>query len=103
MQFAIIKTGGKQYNVQAGQTLKVEKIEGEIGAKIKFDQVLLLVDGDKFEIGKPVVEKAVVEAEILSQGRAQKINVIKFKPKVRYKRKKGHRQLFTEVKILAIK
>ncbi|MFH0987868.1 MAG: 50S ribosomal protein L21 [Parcubacteria group bacterium] len=103
MQFAIIKTGGKQYNVQAGQTLKVEKIEGEVGAKIKFDQVLLLVDGDKFDVGKPVVEKAVVEAEITAQGRSKKVIVMKFKPKVRYKRKKGHRQLFTTVRILAIK
>ena len=102
MKLAVIKTGGKQYLVKEGEILKIEKIEPARGKTIKFDQVLLRVDGELVEIGKPYLKDAKVEAEILEQGKRPKITVIKYKAKVRYKRKKGHRQLFTKVKITKI-
>src|SRR3990167_7821924 len=97
---AIIKTGGKQYIVKEGTTLSVEKLAGEKGGKIAFDQVLLMGDaGGEVKVGTPTVSGAKVEATILEQGRAPKVTVIKYKRKVRYKRKVGHRQHFTKVKI----
>jgi large subunit ribosomal protein L21 len=104
MSFAIIKTGGKQYKVAEDQFLKIERIDGEVGAKVNFEEVLFLADedGTNIKFGDPLIAGAKVEAEILEQGRAKKINVIKFKSKVRYKRKHGHRQQFTKVKILSI-
>ena len=98
---AVIQTGGKQYIVKEGQTLKVEKLEVEVGKKISFDQVLLVSDQDELaaQVGMPLVAGAKVEAEVLEQGRADKISVIKYKPKVHYRRSYGHRQPFTAVKI----
>ena len=98
--YAIIKTGGKQYRVTEGETLRVEKLNVE-GSPIKFDQVLL-VGGDQVKIGVPVVEGASVDAEILRQGRAKKIIVFKKKRRKGYHKKQGHRQAFTEVKITGI-
>ena len=98
--YAIIKTGGKQYRVTKGETLRVEKLNVE-GSPIKFDQVLL-VGGDQVKIGVPVVEGASVDAEILRQGRAKKIIVFKKKRRKGYHKKQGHRQAFTEVKITGI-
>lgn len=102
MRLAVIKTGGKQYLVKEDEILKIEKIESDLGKTIKFDQVLLRVDGESVEIGKPYLKDAQVEAEVLEQGKAKKVTVIKYKAKTRYKRKKGHRQLFTKVKIVKI-
>lgn len=98
---AVIKTGGKQYKVKEGSRLKVEKLAGEAAGKITFSEVLLLADddGQNVKIGTPLVNGARVEVTVLAQGRAKKITVIKYKPKVRYRRKLGHRQHFTEVKI----
>ncbi|MBI2552687.1 50S ribosomal protein L21 [Candidatus Uhrbacteria bacterium] len=98
---AVIKTGGKQYIVQAGTILKVEKLPGNQGDQAVFDQVLLMGDanGGEVKVGTPTVAGAKVEAAILEQGRAPKVTVIKYKRKVRYKRKKGHRQEFTKVRI----
>jgi large subunit ribosomal protein L21 len=99
---AVIKTGGKQYTVTEGQTLKVEKLsqESRKNDKISFTDILLVSDGKaKHSIGRPIVADAKVEGTIVSDGRAKKIRVIKYKPKVRYKRTVGHRQPFTEVKI----
>lgn len=110
---AVIKTGGKQYIVKEGTTLNVEKLPGVAGGKVVFDQVLLLADdpahpdrgrdqsgqGGEVRIGTPTVSGARVEGTIVAQGRAPKITVIKYKRKVRYKRKRGHRQEFTKVKI----
>ena len=103
--FAVIKTGGKQYKVAAGDTLKIEKIDGEFNAgdKVTFDEVLLVAQGDKVSVGTPTVEGATVTAEYVQGGRADKITVIKYKAKSRYFKKRGHRQPFTEVKISAIK
>lgn len=103
--FAVIKTGGKQYLIKEGQKVKVERLVGEIGSKIIFDQVLLIAneDGVDVKLGQPILAGAKVEAEVVKQGRAPKINVIQFKNKVRYSGKRGHRQHYTEVKISKIK
>lgn len=100
--YAIIKTGGKQYRVAQGETLRVEKldVEGENNT-VKFDQVLL-VGGDEVKVGTPVVEGASVDAEIVRQGRAKKIIVFKKKRRKGYHKKQGHRQAFTEVRITGI-
>jgi len=99
---AVIKTGAKQYIVSHGTTIKIEKIIGEENQEIIFDEVLLLEDDGKIEIGTPFVEKAKVIGKILEQGRGVKLIVFKYKPKKRYRKKKGHRQLFTQVEILKI-
>ena len=98
---AVIKTGGKQYKVSPKDKLKVEKLEGEEGSKLVFDQVLLVSSEDEKDanIGDPVVKNAKVEAKIIKQGRARKIEVIKYKAKKRYRKRAGHRQPFTEVEI----
>ena len=96
--FAIIKTGGKQYKVSEGDVIKVEKIEAKSGDKIEFDQVLM-VAGDDVKVGSPVVEGAKVSAEVLDQKKDKKIVIFKFKAKKNYRKKKGHRQPYTLVKI----
>ncbi|MFH1536898.1 MAG: 50S ribosomal protein L21 [Patescibacteria group bacterium] len=96
---AVIKTGGKQYKVQAKDKLKVEKLTTEEGKEHVFDQVLLL--GDK--VGTPLVSGAKVKAKVLKQGRARKVEVVKYKNKTRYKKTIGHRQPYTEVEILEVK
>ncbi|MDX1341361.1 50S ribosomal protein L21 [Reinekea sp. G2M2-21] len=101
--YAVIVSGGKQYRVSEGQTLKLEKIEAETGASINFDKVLLVADGDKFNIGQPVVKGAVVSAEIIAQGRHKKVKIMKFKRRKHHMKQMGHRQWFTEVKITGIK
>lgn len=100
MKLAVIKTGGKQYLVQAGQKLKVEKLAAEVGSIIKFE-ALLVVDDENIKLGKPGLGQ-IVEAKILEQGRDKKIHVIKYKSKTRYKRNVGHRQPFTKVEIVKI-
>lgn len=102
--FAIIKTGGKQYLVKEGDILTIEKLPEKVGEKIIFDQVLLVSDekGKEIKIGQPLVKEAKVEAEILEQTKGPKVKVIKFKRKIRYHRKKGHRQSLTKVKIIKI-
>ena len=99
--FAVVKTGGKQYLVHAGDVIKIEKLTVEPGVSVELETLLVAEDGGAMEIGSPTLGKRV-KAEVLRQGRAKKIDVIKFKRKVRYKRKYGHRQPFTEVKIAAI-
>ncbi|VVM32995.1 50S ribosomal protein L21 [Terribacillus sp. AE2B 122] len=96
--YAIIETGGKQVKVTEGQTIYVEKLDGENGAEVTFDKVLV-VGGDDVKIGAPFVEGATVTATVDKQGRAKKINVIKFKAKKNYKRKQGHRQPYTKLTI----
>ena len=102
MDFAVIKTGGKQYVVAPGQKLKIAKLEAEQGAQVVFDQVLVTADGAKTSIGTPLVEGAKVEAKVLTQGRTKKIIVFRYRPKARVRRKQGHRQHFTEVEITKI-
>lgn len=100
---AVIKTGGKQYVVNPGDRLRVEKIDGAIGDMIELKEVLLVKKGEEVKIGNPYVESAVVTAEIIEQGKSPKIIVFKKKPKKGYKRKKGHRQLYTMIEIKEIK
>lgn len=99
---AIIRTGGKQYQVAPGDKLKIEKIEGEAGAAISFDEVLFVGSEKDATVGTPLVSGATVQATILRQGKAKKVTGIKHKAKKRYKMKFGHRQLFTEVEIIKI-
>lgn len=103
--FAIIETGGKQYKVEAGETIKIEKIKGDlkVGDKVSFDKVLLVDNGsDATDIGTPYIKGATVAGEIVEIGRGQKITVIKYKQKSRYFKKNGHRQPFFKVKISKI-
>ena len=102
MKFAVIETGGKQYRVSAGDKLKVEKLAAEAGGNVSFKNVLLMVDGDKADIGTPHVKGATVEAKVLRDARARKVIVFKYHSKARYRKKKGHRQHFTEVEITKI-
>jgi len=99
---AIIKTGGKQYLVSPGDKIKIEKIDKKEGKDIVFKEVLLVEKNRKVEIGSPLVKGAKVIGKVLKQGKGKKIIVFKYKPKKRYKKKKGHRQLFTEVEIVKI-
>jgi len=99
-KIAVIKTGGKQYKVQEGETIKVEKLEAANGQKIKLDTLLIAVD-DKLELGEPSLGDKV-EAEVLETARRKKVTVVKYKNKTRYKKTVGHRQPFTALKILKI-
>lgn len=100
--FAVIKTGGKQYLVQPGDKIKVEKLETEEGKEVTFSEVLLLNNDKKIEIGNPEVKGAKVLGKVLSQTKGDKLIIFKYKPKKRYKRKIGHRQKLTEVEIVSI-
>lgn len=100
---AIIKTGGKQYKVAPGQKIKIEKIETPEDQEVIFDNVLLVEKDEKVEIGQPIVKSIKVIGKVLKQGKGDKVIVFKYKPKKRYKVKRGHRQLFTEVEIVSIK
>jgi large subunit ribosomal protein L21 len=99
--YAVIKTGGKQYRVSEGDTLRVEKLPGDVGAKVEFDQVLM-VGGEKVSVGAPVVQGAKVVAEIVAQDRAKKIIVFKMRRRKNYRRKYGHRQPYTELRIQSV-
>jgi len=98
-KFAIIETGGKQYRVSAGSKVKVEKIDAKEGVNFSFDKVLLRADGDKVEVGAPYLSGAKVEGTVLRQARERKKIVFKYHSKTRYKKKKGHRQHYSEVMI----
>lgn len=102
MNIAIIETGGKQYLVKKGDKIAVEKIEGQIGSIINFDKILLTSNGSDFQLGKPYLASAKVEAKILKHGRTKKIRVFKYKAKSKYRRTMGHRQHYTEVEITKI-
>ena len=100
--FAVVQTGGKQYNVTENDVLKVERLSGAVGDKINLD-VLLVSDGNKTVAGTPTVKTAEVVAEILAHGKGDKIVVYKYKPKKNERKKQGHRQPWTEIKIVSIK
>lgn len=99
---AIIETGGKQYRVAEGQTLKIEKLEAETGQTVSFDRVLMTGEGDAMRVGTPLIEGATVMAEVLNHGRADKIRVIKFKRRKHHLKQQGHRQYYTQVKITKV-
>ncbi len=103
--FAVIQTGGKQYRVSEGDKLRVEKLPGDVGASVTFDKVLLIgaaVGGDSVKVGTPLVSGATVSAKIVAQGRDKKLIVFKFRRRKNYRRKNGHRQPFTELKITGV-
>lgn len=99
--YAVIKTGGKQYRVQQGDRLRVEKLAGDVGGNVTLDEVLM-IGGDKVVIGTPMVSGAKVTAEIVAQDRDKKVIIFKFRRRKNYRRKRGHRQPFTELKITGI-
>ncbi|MBI4050025.1 MAG: 50S ribosomal protein L21 [Candidatus Doudnabacteria bacterium] len=101
MPFAVIETGGKQYLISPKDKIKVEKLLAEAGKEITFDKVLLMQDKET-RVGKPYVSDAKVVGKVLKQGRTRKLKILKYKSKVRYRRRLGHRQQFTEVEIMSI-
>lgn len=100
--YAVIQTGGKQYRVEQGATLKVEKLEAEIGGNIVFDKVLMVQSDDAIKIGQPFVDGGKVSATVTSQGRHNKIKIIKFRRRKHHMKQMGHRQYYTEVRITGI-
>src|ERR1051326_9060806 len=102
MKFAVIESGGKQYLVSVGDKIQVEKLAGEKDSTNKFDKVLASLYGKSYELGKPYLDKGVVEGKVLKQGRGKKIEILKYKAKSKYRRKQGHRQASTEVQITKV-
>ncbi len=100
--YAVISSGGKQYKVQEGETLKVEKIAGEVGKAVSFDNILMFSDGEKVTVGTPFLGDVSVQGHIVEQDKAKKIIVFKYKRRKRYRRTQGHRQPYTSVKIDSI-
>ena len=100
--YAVIKTGGKQYRVKAGDVIKIEQLPGDVGQAINFAEVLLIADGDQITTGQPMINNAVVTAEVVAHGRHKKIRIIKFRRRKHHMKRMGHRQNFTQVKITAI-
>lgn len=97
--YAVIKTGGKQYRVNQGDKLKIEKIVGDVGANVVLDQILTVVDGDNVTIGSPIVRGASVSATVVSHGRHDKVTIFKMRRRKHYRKSQGHRQSFTEIQI----
>jgi len=100
--YAVIQTGGKQYRVSQGTTLKVEKITADEGSSIDLDKVLMVADGDDVKIGAPYVEGGKVTATVVSHGRGKKVHIIKFKRRKHHMKRQGHRQSYTELEITGI-
>ena len=100
--YAVMVSGCKQHRVKEGETLKLEMLEVETGGNVEFDRVLLVADGDKVQVGAPVVDGARVTAEVVSHGRHDKVQIIKFRRRKHHMKRQGHRQWFTEVKITGI-
>ena len=101
--YAVIATGGKQYKVTKGETLRVEKLDGEEGSTVKLDSVLMVADGDKVDVGTPTLEKASVTAKITAHGRGDKVEIIKFRRRKHSRSQAGHRQSYTEIEVTDIK
>jgi len=100
--YAVVKTGGKQYKVKAGDTVKVEKLETEAGKNVKLTDILMLVDGDKVAVGTPFIKGATVSAKVKGHGRGDKVNIVKLKRRKHHRKQMGHRQAYTELSILEI-
>jgi large subunit ribosomal protein L21 len=101
--YAVIKTGGKQYRVTEGDLLRIEKVTGEVGEAIEFEEVLMIANGEQIDVGRPVLTESRVLGEIVEQGKGKKIIVFKSKRRKGYRKKQGHRQLYTLLKIKEIK
>ena len=102
LMYAVIQTGGKQYRVEEGSTLKIEKLELGTGDSVEFDNVLMVQSDNAVKVGQPYVEGGKVTAEVVSQGRHKKVKIIKFKRRKHHMKQMGHRQYYTEVKITGI-
>lgn len=100
--YAVVKTGGKQYVVSEGDFLKIEKLPGDVGSEVVFDQVLLVSKDGELQVGRPTIQSASVKGTIVEQGREKKIIVFKMKRRKGYRRKQGHRQAYTGVKVDSI-
>jgi len=100
--YAVIVTGGKQYRVEEGEVLRVEKLPADEGATVEFDRVLMVGEGDAVQVGDPVVDGARVSATVRGHGRGDKVRIIKFKRRKHYMRRQGHRQDYTEIEVTAI-
>ena len=101
--YAVIATGGKQYKVTQGETLRVEKLDGEEGSTVKLENVLMVADGDKVEVGTPTLDKASVTAKITAHGRGDKVEIVKFRRRKHSRSQMGHRQSYTEIEVTEIK
>jgi len=101
--YAVIATGGKQYRVTKGETLRVEKLEGEEGSAVELDGVLMIADGDNIAVGTPMLDKSAVTVTIKSHGRGKKVDIIKFRRRKHSRRQAGHRQSYTEIEVTDIK
>ncbi|HHX65324.1 MAG TPA: 50S ribosomal protein L21 [Chloroflexi bacterium] len=97
--YAVVETGGKQYKVMVGQTVDVERLDANVGDRVELDRVLMVSDGEDVQVGRPVVENARIAATVLEHGRGKKVIVFKYRAKQRYRRKKGHRQEYTRLRI----
>lgn len=100
--YAVIKTGGKQYRVAAGEKIRIEQISAEVGQEIVLDQVLLMGAGEGVTMGTPVIAGATVKAKVLAQGRGDKVRIFKMRRRKHYRKSQGHRQNYTEIEILGI-
>lgn len=100
--YAVIISGNKQFRVTEGQTLKIEKLPAEVGSKVTFDQVLMVMDGDNVKVGAPYIKGCTVSADVVEQGRHDKIRIVKFRRRKHHMKQMGHRQYFTAVKITGI-
>jgi large subunit ribosomal protein L21 len=100
--YAVVKTGGKQYRVSAGEKLRVERLAADVGQEIVLDQVLAVVDGETFKTGTPLVAGAKISAKVLAHGRGDKVRIFKLKRRKHYRKSQGHRQNYTEIEILGI-
>ena len=100
--YAVVKTGGKQYRVSAGEKLKIEQIPAEVGSEIVLDQVLLVADGEALTMGTPLVAGAQIKARVVSHGRGEKVRIFKMRRRKHYRKSQGHRQNYTEIEILGI-
>jgi large subunit ribosomal protein L21 len=100
--YAVVKTGGKQYRVSAGEKIRIEQIPAEVGQEIVLDEVLMVGAGDAVTLGAPLVSGASVTAKVLAQGRGEKVNIFKMRRRKHYRKSQGHRQNYTEIEILGI-
>jgi large subunit ribosomal protein L21 len=100
--YAVVKTGGKQYRVSAGEKLRIEQIPADVGAEIVLNEVLLVANGDDLKMGTPVVSGAAVTAKVVSHGRGDKVRIFKMRRRKHYRKSQGHRQNYTEIEIVGI-
>jgi large subunit ribosomal protein L21 len=100
--YAVIKTGGKQYRVAAGEKLRIESLAAEVGAEVTLDQVLLVADGENLKVGAPLVAGATVKATVVSHGRGDKVRIFKMRRRKHYRKTQGHRQNYTEIEVVGI-